>query len=64
MKAGGPQMQIADVPPELLGVVQALIVLLIAAPPLVRAIFRLPSPSAPTAGSRRTRRAAKKGGVK
>jgi len=64
MKAGGPSMQVADVPPELLGVVQGLIVLLIAAPPLVRAIFRLPSPSATTAGSRRSRRAAKKGGVK
>jgi simple sugar transport system permease protein len=64
MKAGGPSMQIADVPPELLGVVQGIIVLLIAAPPLVRAIFRLPSPSARTAGDRAKRRSAKKGGVK
>jgi len=64
MKAGGPSMQIADVPPELLGVVQGLIVLLIAAPPLVRAIFRLPAPKAPTAGSRRKRRASQKGGQK
>jgi ABC-type uncharacterized transport system permease subunit len=64
MKAGGPSMQIADVPPELLGVVQGLIVLLIAAPPLVRAIFRLPAPTAPTAGSRLRRRASQKGGQK
>jgi len=64
MKAGGPSMQIADVPPELLGVVQGLIVLLIAAPPLVRAIFRLPSPSAQIAQKRAARRSAKKGGVK
>ena len=64
MKAGGPAMQIADVPPELLGVVQGLIVLLIAAPPLVRAIFRLPSPSAQSVRDRAKRRSAKKGGVK
>ncbi|MCU1542301.1 MAG: transporter permease [Microbacteriaceae bacterium] len=61
MKAGGPAMQTADVPPELLGVVQGLIVLLIAAPPLVRAIFRLPSPARTARVSRRT---AKKGAQK
>jgi len=45
LKAAGPQMQIADVPPEILGVIQGLIVLFIAAPPLVRAVFRfLPAP--------------------
>lgn len=44
MKAGGPAMQIADVSPEVLVVVQGVIVLFIAAPPLVRAIFRLPKP--------------------
>jgi simple sugar transport system permease protein len=44
MKAGSPMMQIADVSPEVLLVVQGVIVLFIAAPPLVRAIFRLPSP--------------------
>ncbi|MGV8970163.1 MAG: ABC transporter permease [Microbacteriaceae bacterium] len=44
MKAGGPAMQVADVAPELLLVVQGLIVLFIAAPPLVRAMFRLPAP--------------------
>ena len=48
MKAGGPAMQVADVAPELLGVVQGLIVLFIAAPPLVRAMFRLPAPRTKT----------------
>ena len=47
MKAGSPMMQIADVSPEVLLVVQGVIVLFIAAPPLVRAIFRLPA-SAPS----------------
>lgn len=41
-KAGGPQMQVIGVSPEVLGIVQAAIVLFIAAPPLIRAIFRLP----------------------
>ncbi len=45
LKAAGPAMQVADVSPDILGVVQGLIVLFIAAPPLVRAIFRfLPAP--------------------
>lgn len=45
LKAAGPAMQLADVSPEVLGVVQGLIVLFIAAPPLVRAIFRfIPAP--------------------
>ena len=39
-------MQIADVSPEVMVVVQGVIVLFIAAPPLVRAIFRLPKPVA------------------
>lgn len=44
-KAGGFSMQAAEgIPVEIIVVVQALIVLFIAAPPLVRAIFRLPSP--------------------
>jgi len=42
-KAGGPQMQVIGVSPEVLAIVQGAIVLFIAAPPLVRAIFRLPS---------------------
>ncbi|MET0303070.1 MAG: ABC transporter permease, partial [Microbacteriaceae bacterium] len=44
MKAAGPAMQLQDVPPEVLVVVQGLIVLFIAAPPLIRSIFRLPKP--------------------
>ncbi|MFB9309234.1 simple sugar transport system permease protein [Agromyces hippuratus] len=44
-KAGGFSMQAAEgVPIDIVLVVQSLIVLFIAAPPLVRAIFRLPSP--------------------
>ena len=41
-KAGAPAMQVVGVSPEILGVVEALIVLFVAAPPLIRAIFRLP----------------------
>lgn len=52
-KAGGFAMQAAEgVPIDIVLVVQSLIVLFIAAPPLVRAIFRLPLP-----GSIRTARA-------
>jgi len=43
-KAGGPAMQVVGVAPEILHVVQALIVMFIAAPPLIRAVFRLPQP--------------------
>ncbi|WP_240607310.1 ABC transporter permease [Cryobacterium aureum] len=44
-KAGGFAMQAAEgVPIDIVVVVQALIVLFIAAPPLVRAMFRLPTP--------------------
>ncbi|MEJ3403564.1 ABC transporter permease [Rathayibacter sp. YIM 133350] len=47
-KAGGFSMQAAEgVPIDIILVVQSLIVLFIAAPPLVRAIFRLPAPGAP-----------------
>jgi simple sugar transport system permease protein len=46
-KAGGFAMQAAEgVPIDIVLVVQSLIVLFIAAPPLVRAIFRLPAPGA------------------
>ena len=55
MKAGGPAMQVADVAPEVLSVVQGLIVLFIAAPPLIRALFRLPKP-APVAEVKRSQR--------
>jgi simple sugar transport system permease protein len=52
-KAGGTTMQAAEgVPSDIVLVVQSLIVLFIAAPPLIRAIFRLPDPN--------RRRAAKK----
>ncbi|MGI9821666.1 ABC transporter permease [Agromyces sp. Marseille-Q5079] len=45
-KAGGFSMQAAEgVPIDIVLVVQSLIVLFIAAPPLVRTIFRLPDPS-------------------
>lgn len=55
-KAGGFAMQAAEqIPIDIVLVVQSMIVLFIAAPPLVRAIFRLPDP-----GSRpRARRAPK-----
>ena len=46
-KAGGFLMQAAEgVPIDIVLVVQSLIVLFIAAPPLVRAMFRLPDPAA------------------
>jgi len=41
-KAGSPAMQVVGVSPEILGVVQALIVLFIAAPPLIKAMLHLP----------------------
>ena len=45
LRAGSPLMQTAsNTPVDIVQVVQALVVLLIAAPPLVRAIFRLPVP--------------------
>lgn len=43
-KAGGPAMQVIGIAPEILNVVQALIVMFIAAPPLIRALFNLPHP--------------------
>lgn len=45
LKAGSPLMQtVSGTPIDIVLVVQALIVLLIAAPPLVRMLFRLPTP--------------------
>lgn len=45
-KAGGSTMQASEgIPSDIVLVVQSLIVLFIAAPPLVRAIFRLPDPN-------------------
>ncbi|QNO38940.1 ABC transporter permease [Protaetiibacter sp. SSC-01] len=47
LKAGGYTMQAGEgIPIDIVLVVQSVIVLLIAAPPLVRSIFRLPSPDA------------------
>jgi len=49
LKAGGYSMQAAQgIPIDIVLVVQSLIVLFIAAPPLVRAIFRLPIPGVVT----------------
>jgi ABC-type uncharacterized transport system permease subunit len=58
-KAGAPAMQVVGIAPEILQIVQASIVLFIAAPPLIRAIFRLPEP-----GKTRPTRARKKAGNK
>ncbi len=55
-KAGGSVMQASEgVPIEIVVVVQSLIVLFIAAPPIVRAVFRIPEP-----GRRRPVRAERK----
>lgn len=43
-KAGSPAIQVEGISPDVLGIVQGAIVLFIAAPPLIRAIFRLPPP--------------------
>ena len=52
-KAGGATMQAAEtIPSEIVTVIQSLIVLFIAAPPLVRAVFRLPAPGAAKAARR------------
>jgi general nucleoside transport system permease protein len=54
-KAGGFSMQAAEgVPIEIVLVVQSLIVLFIAAPPLVRTIFGLPDPNAKPRRPRKT----------
>ncbi|AEE46985.1 ABC transporter permease [Cellulomonas fimi] len=54
-KAGGSAMQASQrIPIEIVLVVQSLIVLFIAAPPLVRAVFRLPQPDRKRPAPRRT----------
>lgn len=63
-KAGSPSMQVIGVSPEVLGIVQGAIVLFIAAPPLIRAIFRLPKAQNTSALRNLTRRIFKKGGAK
>ncbi|GIG28633.1 ABC transporter permease [Cellulomonas marina] len=58
-KAGGSTMQASEnIPIEIVLVVQSLIVLFIAAPPLVRAVLRLPQPQARPRRGARTRKAA------
>ncbi|HEY8588441.1 MAG TPA: ABC transporter permease [Naasia sp.] len=60
-KAGGFSMQAAEgVPIDIVLVVQSLIVLFIAAPPLVRTIFRLPAPGEKRKSGRRTTEAVAK----
>jgi len=58
-KAGSATMQVSGVSPEVLGVVKALIVLFIAAPPIIRAFYRLPSPSIKIIESAQKAKAAK-----
>ena len=58
LQAGSVTMKIAQVPAELVDIMQALIVLFIAAPPLVRAIFGLPKPGQPTRAERKAKKAA------
>jgi ABC-type uncharacterized transport system permease subunit len=60
MKAGSPAMQVQDIAPEVLGVVQGVIVLFIAAPPLIRAIFHLPKPAATRVRHRRSAQSKRK----
>ena len=56
-KAGSFAMARVGVPVDIVLVVQSVIVLLIAAPPLVRWLFRLPTPGAPKRRPARARRA-------
>lgn len=63
-KAGGPSMQVIGISPEVLGIVQAAIVLFIAAPPLIRALFRLPKPQTTNALAAIRDRFFRKGGAK
>lgn len=63
-KAGAPAMQVIGLSPEVTGVIQGFIVLFIAAPPLVRAIFRLPPPQKTTVIADWWARLRKKGGQK
>jgi simple sugar transport system permease protein len=63
-KAGSAGMQVIGVSPEVLGIVQGAIVLFIAAPPLIRAIFRLPKPQTTNALGAIRDRVLGKGGAK
>ncbi|MCP2634987.1 ABC transporter permease [Microbacterium sp. HD4P20] len=60
LKAGSFTMQVSqDIPVDIVVVVQALIVLFIAAPPLIRTIFFLPKDESELSAKKRARRAAK-----
>ena len=63
-KAGSPSMQVLGVSPEVLGIVQGAIVLFIAAPPLIRALFGLPKPQTTNALGALRDRLFRKGGAK
>jgi len=63
-KAGAPSMQVIGVSPEVLGIVQGAIVLFIAAPPLIRAIFRLPAVQNSNALGAIRKRLVSRGGAK
>lgn len=63
-KAGAPSMQVIGISPEVLGIVQAAIVLFIAAPPLIRAMFRLPGPQTTNALGALRNRLFRRGGAK
>ena len=63
-KSGAPSMQVIGVSPEVLGIVQGAIVLFIAAPPLIRAIFRLPAVQNSNALGAIRKRLFSKGGAK
>lgn len=63
-KAGAPSMQVIGVSPEVLGIVQGAIVLFIAAPPLIRAIFGLPKPQVTNALGAIRKRLFERGGAK
>ena len=63
-KAGAPSMQVIGISPEVLGIVQAAIVLFIAAPPLIRAMFRLPGPQTTNALGAIRNRLFRRGGAK
>ena len=63
-KAGSPSMQVLGVSPEVLGIVQGAIVLFIAAPPLIRAMFRLPKPQTTNALGTLRNRLLRRGGAK
>jgi simple sugar transport system permease protein len=57
-------MQVLGVSPEVLGIVQGAIVLFIAAPPLIRMIFRLPPPQTTSVLSNLRQRLLRRGGAK